>query len=112
MKKRILFIGLLIIAGCSSEVARWEDAGTLVSVGPAEEPTRPSGRLGTVLGENEWGQTRVETTKGTYIVDEKISVSQVGMPVKIGYGKQGSSDNNLDRPSYLSFGGKRYRIVR
>jgi len=112
MKKCIFIVGFLFIAGCSSEIARWEDAGTLVSVSPAEEPTRPSGRLGTALGENEWGQTRVETTKGTYIVDEKISVSQIGMPVKVGYGKQGSSDDDQDRPSYLSFGGQRYRIAR
>ena len=112
MKKRILLIGLLIVAGCSSEVARWEDAGTLISVGPAEEPTRPSGRLGTALGENEWGRTRVETTEGTFIVYEKINVSQVGMPVKIGYDKHGSLDDIQGQPSYLSLGGQKYRIAR
>lgn len=112
MKKCILVVGLLIVAGCSSEIARWEDAGTLVSVQPAKESTRSPGLMGTVLGEQELGRTRVETTKGTYIVDEKISVSQVGTPVKVGYDKQGSSGISQNTPSYLSFGGRQYKIVR
>ena len=58
MKKCILIIGLLVVAGCSSEVARWENAGTLVSVRPAEEVTRRPGKLGTALGEEELGLTR------------------------------------------------------
>ena len=112
MKKYILIVGFLVLTGCSSEIARWEDAGTLVSVKPAEELTRSPGRLGTALGEHELGLTQVETTKGTYIVDEKISVSQVGTPVRVGYAKQSSSDSSQDMPSFLSFGGHKYKIAR
>jgi hypothetical protein len=112
MKKCILIVGLLVVAGCSSEVARWENAGTLVSVRPAEESTRPPGRLGTALGENEMGLTRVETTKGVFIVHGKISVAQTGMPVKLGYDKKDSSDELQDMPSYLSFGSRQHRIAR
>ena len=112
MKKCILIVGLLIVAGCSSEVARWENAGTLVSVSPAEEPTRPPGRLGTALGENEMGRTRVETTEGVYIVHGKISVANTGMPVRLGYDKKDSSDELQDTPSYLSFGSQQHRIAR
>ena len=112
MKKCILLIGLMIVAGCSSEVARWENAGTLVSVRPAEEATRPPGRAGTALGENEMGRTRVETTEGVYIVHGKISVAQTGMPVKVGYDKKDSSDELQDTPSYLSFGSQQHRIAR
>ena len=111
MKKCILLIGLMIVAGCSSEVARWENTGTLVSVRPAEEPTRTSGRLGTALGENEMGSTRVETTEGVYIVHGKISVAQTGMPVKVGYDKKGSSGESQDMPSYLSLGGRQHQIA-
>ena len=107
MKKCILIVGLLIVAGCSSEVARWENSGTLVSVRPAEELTRPPGRMGTALGENEMGLTRVETTEGVYIVHGKISVAQTGMPVKLGYDKQ-----DQDTPSHLSFGSQQLRIAR
>jgi len=112
MKKCILIVGLLVVAGCSSEVARWENAGTLVSVSPAEEPTRSPGRLGTALGENEMGRTRVETTKGVYVVHGKISVANTGMPVKLGYDKKDSSDELQDTPSYLSFGSQKYIIAR
>ena len=112
MKKCILIVGLLVVAGCSSEVARWENAGTLVSVRPAEETARPPGRLGTALGEKELGLTRVETTEGVYIVHGKISVAQTGMPVKLGYDKQDSSDELQDTPSYLSFGSRHHRIAR
>lgn len=112
MKKCVLIVGFLIVAGCASEVARWEDAGTLVSVRPADELTRSPGRLGTALGERELGRTQVETTKGTYIVDEKISVSQIGTPVRVGYAKRGSSGISQDMPSYLSFGGQTYKIAR
>jgi len=108
MKKCILVIGLLIVAGCSSEVARRENVGTLVSVSPAMESSRPSGRMGTALGENEWGRTRVETTEGTYIIAEKISVSQTGIPVKVGYDKKDSQG----KPSYLSISGRQYKIAR
>jgi len=66
MKKCILIVGLLVAAGCASKVARWENAGTLVSVRPAEGSTRASGRMGTALGEAELGRTRVETTEGVY----------------------------------------------
>jgi len=112
MKKCILLIGLLVVAGCSSEVAKWENAGTLVSVSPAEEPTRSPGRVGTALGETEMGRTRVETTEGVYIVHGKISVANTGMPVKLGYDKKDSSDELQDTPSYLSFGSQEYIISR
>ena len=73
MKKCILIVGLLVVVGCSSKVAKWEATGTLVSVRPAEGSTRASGRMGTVLGESELGRTRVETTEGVYIVLDKVS---------------------------------------
>ena len=112
MKKCILLIGLIIVAGCSSEVAKWENAGTLVSVRPAEEPARPPGKLGTALGEKEIGLTRVETTEGVYVVHGKISVAHTGMPVKLGYSKKDSSDELQDTPSCLSFGGQQHRIAQ
>jgi hypothetical protein len=112
MKKCILIVGLLIVAGCSSEVAKWENAGTLVSVRPAEEATRPPGRLGTALGEQEIGLTRVETTEGVYIVHGKISVANTGMPVRLGYDKKDSSEEFQDTPSYLSFGSQQHKIAR
>jgi hypothetical protein len=112
MKKCILLIGLMIVAGCSSEVARWDNAGTLVSVRPADETTRRPGRLGTALGEEELGLTRVETTKGIYIVHGKISVAQTGMPVKLGYDNKDSSDELQETSSYLSLGGHKYQIAR
>ena len=108
MKKCILIIGLLIVTGCANQVARWENVGTLVSVGPAEASSRSPGRMGTALGENEWGLTRVETTEGTYIITEKISVSQAGVPVKVGYDEKDSQG----KPSYLSVGGRQYKIAR
>jgi hypothetical protein len=112
MKKCVLLVGLLIVAGCSSQVARWDDAGTLVNVSPAEESTRTPGRMERPLAESEMGLTRVETTKGVYIVHGKISVANTGMPVKLGYEKKGSSDELQDTPSYLSFGGQKYSIAR
>ncbi len=112
MKKCILICGLLLVAGCSSDVAKWEDAGTLVSISPAEETTRSPGRLGTALGEQDIGLTRVETTEGIYIVHGKISVAQTGMPVKLGYEKRKSSDELQDAPSYLSFGNQKYAVAR
>jgi hypothetical protein len=108
MKKCILIVGLLVVAGCAGEVARWENAGTLVSVRPAEGTSRPSGRMGTALGEHELGRTRVETTEGVYIVLDKIGSAQTGMPVRVGYGKKDSSNE----PSYLSLGDRQYRIAR
>jgi hypothetical protein len=107
-----LLIGLLIVAGCSSQVAKWENAGTLVSVSPAEEPTRLPGQSGTVLGDKEIGLTRVETTEGVYVVHGKISVANTGMPVKLGYEKKEASDELQDTPSYLSFGSRKYTIAR
>ena len=112
MKKCILLIGLMIVAGCSSEVAKWEDAGTLVSVRPADESTRRPGRLGTALGEEELGLTRVETTEGVYIVHDKVNTAHIGMPVKVGYDKKDPSDEYQDAPSYLSLGGRQYEIAR
>ena len=107
MRKCVLVFGLIIVAGCASKVARWENAGTLVSVRPAEGTTRTSGRLGTALGETELGRTRVETTEGVYIVLDKVSFAQTGTPVKVGYDKKDSSDE----PSYLSLGGRQYPIA-
>ena len=111
MKKCILIIGLLVVAGCSSEVAKWENAGTLVSVRPAEETTRPPGRLGTALGDNEMGLTRVETTKGVYVVHGKISVANTGMPVKLGNDKKDSTDELQEPPTQMSNGSQQYIIA-
>ena len=111
MKKCVLLVGLLIVAGCSSEAARWENAGTLVSVRPAEEPSRAPGKLGTALGEKEMGLTRVETTEGVYVVHGKISVAQTGMPVKLGYDVKDTSGEVQVTPSYLSFGSQKLRIA-
>ena len=111
MKKCVLLIGLMIVAGCSSEVAKWEDGGKLVSVRPADESTRRPGRLGTALGEEEMGLTRVETTGGVYVIHGKISVAETGMPVKLGYDKEDSSEELQDTPSYLSFGSQQLKIA-
>ena len=111
MKKYIFIIGILALAGCSSETVRWKDAGTLVSVSPWEEPTRPSGRRGTILGDTEWGRSRVETTEGVYIVVDKVSVSQPGAPVRVGYIKEDSSDKYREKPSYIAFGDREYKIA-
>jgi hypothetical protein len=97
----------MVIAGCSSEVANWEDGGKLVSVRPADESTRRPGRIGTALGEEELGLTRIETTEGVYIVHGKISVAQTGMPVKLGYDEKDSSN----KPSHLSLKGQKYQIA-
>ena len=108
MRKCILVIGLMVVVGCSSGVARWESVGTLVSVRPAEEPTRGPGRAGTALGDSAMDRTRVETTEGVYIVHGKINVAQIGAIVTVGYVKKDSSDE----PAYLAFGGQRHEIVR
>ena len=110
MKKCILIFGFIALAGCSSEVAKWKSAGTLVSVSPSEAPVDPIGRP--VLGETSWGHTRVETTAGVYTVRGKIGVAQEGVPVTVGYDKKDSSDEYQDMPSYVAFGGHRYEIVR
>ena len=65
-------------------------------------------RLGTALGEDELGRTRVETTEGVYIVLDRISVAQTGTPVKVGYDKEDPSGE----PSYLSLGDRQYQIER
>ena len=109
MKKYVLIVGLMVIAGCSSGVAKWENAGTLVSVRPADAATRSAGRLGSVLGDTEMGLTRVETTEGVYIVHGKIGVAQIGIPVRVGYS---SSDENRGTPSHLALGGQKYEIAR
>jgi hypothetical protein len=108
MKKCVVICGLLVLAGCASKIARWEDAGTLVSVRPADQPTRTPGRVGTALAENEMGRTRVETTEGVYVVSGKINVAQVGDPVKLGYAKTDSPDD----PTHLAIGGQQYQISR
>ena len=111
MKKCILIAAILALAGCSSETVRWKDAGTLVSVSPSEESTRFSGRRGTMLGDTEWGRSRVETTEGVYIVVDKVSVSQPGAPVRLGYVKGDSSDVYQEKPSYIAFGDREYKIA-
>ena len=111
MKKCVLLIGLMVVAGCSSEVAKWEDGGKLVSVRPADESTRRPGRIGTALGEEELGLTRIETTEGVYIIHGKISVAETGTPVKLGYDKKDSTEELQDKPSYLSLRGQEYQIA-
>ncbi len=116
MNKYFLIVGFMVIAGCSneavvkSEPVKWVSVGTLVSVGPDMESTRRPGRLGSaILGETKLSRTRVETTRGVYIIGDKIGIVETGIPVSVGYD---SSDEYLDTPAYLSFGGKRYKIVR
>jgi hypothetical protein len=116
MNKCFLIVGFMVAAGCSNEAAvksepvKWVSVGTLVSVGPDMESTRRPGRLGSaVLGETKLSRTRVETTEGVYIVSEKIGLAETGIAVSVGYE---SSDKYPDSPSYLAFGGERYKIVR
>ena len=93
-----------------SEPIKWVNAGTLVSVGPAMESTSRPSRLGSaVLGETKFNRTRVETTKGVYIVNDKIGIVETGVPVSVGYE---SSGKYPDSPSYLTIRGERYKIVR
>jgi hypothetical protein len=116
MNKYFLIAGFMVITGCSneavvkSEPVKWVSVGTLVSVGPDMESTRRPSRVGSaILGETKLSRTRVETTKGVYIVSDKIGIVETGIPVSVGYD---SSDEYSDTPSYLSFGGKRYEIAR
>ncbi|MHC4116068.1 MAG: hypothetical protein ACYSWO_01040 [Planctomycetota bacterium] len=111
MKKFIVVLGILALAGCASKATKWEDAGTLVSVSPWEEPVRYPGRRGAALGETQWGRSRVETTEGVYVVSSKVSVSQPGTPVRVGYIKKNSSDEYRETPSYIAFGGQQYEIA-
>ena len=111
MNKCILVVGFMVVAGCSSEAikseaVKWVSAGTLVSVGPDVESTRQPGRVkSAVLGETRLSRTRVETTEGVYIVGDKIGIAEMGVPVRVGY-------DSSETPSYLSFGGQRYKIAR
>ena len=124
--KIIVVIAILFGSGCTTspenrgaggiellskgEPVEWIDVGTLVSVGPDMEPTRPPGRLqSAILGETTFGRTRIETTEGVYIVDDKVGVVEIGAPVSVGYS---ASDQRSGTPSYLTLGGKRYQIVR
>ena len=116
MNKYFLIVGFMVVAGCSNEAVvergpvKWVSVGILVSVGPDMESTRHPGRLGSaVLGETKLSRTRVETTKGVYIISDKIGIVETGIPVSVGYD---SSGEYRDTPSYLAFGGKRYEIVR
>jgi hypothetical protein len=111
MKKCILILGILALAGCASKATKWESVGTLVSVSPWEEPIRYPGRRGAALGETQWGRSRVETTEGQYIIAGKVSVAQPGVPVKVGYITKDSSDEYREKPSYLAFGGQKYEIA-
>lgn len=122
MLRKITVVTLIFLSsGCSqearklkssrkSEPIKWVNVGTLVSVGPDMESTRRPGRLGSaILGETKLSRTRIETTKGVYIISDKIGIVETGIPVSVGYD---SSDEYRDTPSYLAFGGKRYEIVR
>jgi hypothetical protein len=92
------------------EPVKWVDVGTLTSVVPDMESTRPPGRLqSAVLGETVFGCTRIETTEGVYVVGDKVGVVEIGEPVSVGYI---ASDQRPGRPSYLTLGGKRYQVVR
>ena len=105
----------MVVAGCSneavkSEAVKWVSAGTLVSVDPDMESTRPPGRAkSAILGETKLSRTRIETTEGVYVVSDKIGIAEMGVPVRVGYD---SSDEYPGTPSYLAFGGHRYKIVR
>ena len=111
MKRCILIAVFMVITGCSSEVVqseavKWVSAGTLVSVAPDMESTRPAGRAkSAILGEAKLSRTRVETTEGVYIVGDKIGIAETGVSVRVGY-------DSSETPSYLFFGGQRYKIVR
>ncbi len=115
MNKCFLIVGFMVVAGCSSEAVKseavkWVSVGTLVSVGPDMESTRHPGRVkSAILGETKLGRTRVETTEGVYIVSDKIGIAEMGVPVRVGYD---SSDEYPGTPSYLAFGGQRYKIAR
>ncbi len=116
MNKYFLIVGFMVVVGCSNEAVvkrgsvNWVSVGTLVSVSPDLESTRRSGRLGSaVLGETKLSRTRVETTKGVYIISDKIGITEIGIPVSVGYDL---SDEHRDTPSHLAFGGKQYKIVR
>ena len=121
MQWKIAVITLMLLgSGCIQETSKlqplrksgpikWVKVGTLVSVGPDMEPTRRPSRVGTaILGETKLSRTRVETTKGVYIVSDKIGIVEIGTPVSVGYD---SSNEYSDTPLYLSFGGKRYEIA-
>lgn len=102
--------GKLQFSGKSGAV-KWVNAGTLVSVRPDLESTRRPGRKASaLLGETMFGRTRVETTKGVYVVGDKImGVVETGSLVSVGYKE---SDEYPGMPSYLSLGGRQYEIVR
>ena len=115
MKKCIVFVGIMAIAGCTnqavkSEALKWVNSGTLVSVGPdLESSSRPDRVKSAVLGDTKLNSTRVETTEGVYIISEKMSVVEPGASVSVGYN---TADKNLDTPLYLNIKGRRYKIVR
>ena len=93
-----------------SEPVKWVSFGTLISVAPDMESTRRPSRLGSaVLGETTFNRTRVETTKGVYIVSDKIGIVGIGTPVSLGYDEP---DEYPNKPSYLAIGGEQYEIVR
>ena len=116
MNKLFLIAAVFSVSGCLNETAirsgpvKWESAGTLVSVGPDTELSRPSNRLeSAIIGETTFGRTRIETTEGVYIVGDKVGFMEIGAPVSVGYS---ASDQSSGTPSYLTLGGKRYQIVR
>ncbi len=116
MNKYFLIVGFMVVAGCLNEAVfkskpvKWISVGTLVSVGPDTESTPRPGRLeSAILGETKLSRTRVETTEGVYIVSDKVGLVETGIPVSVGYEL---SDEYPGTPSYLTFGGKRYKIAR
>ncbi len=93
-----------------SEPVKWVSAGTLVSVGPALEATRPSNQLESdIFGDTKLTRTRVETTEGVYLVSEKIAVVEMGIPVIVGYEPSGKYP---DTPSYLVLRDRQYKVER
>ena len=93
-----------------SESVKWVSAGTLVSVGPALEATRPSNQLESdIFGDTKLTRTRIETTEGVYLVSEKIAVVETGIPVIVGYKPSGKYP---DTPSYLVLRDRQYKVER
>jgi hypothetical protein len=93
-----------------SEHIKWVKAGTLVSIGPDLEPTERTRRIESViLSDNTFSRTRVETTEGIYIIGDKVDLVEIGAPVSVGHIE---SDEQSNKPSHLSIGGKQYRIVQ
>ena len=46
-----------------------------------------------------------------YIISDKVSVSQADDLVRVGYIKEDSSDEYREKPSYIAFGDREYKIA-